>query len=312
MTTGHHLLGMLGCAVATAAVVSGNTQNTERPAAPFYARADLVTLPVTVTDQRDQYVADLDAMQFQIFENGRPQSLEFFQSTAVPLTLTLVLDTSASMNSRLSAVTEGAVEFTRDLDPDDVVSVIAFNERVRLLSEFTSSHDALESAIRGAERGDSTSLYTAIYVALKELERAGVGEPTIPRRRVLIVLSDGADNTSLMSFEDLLKTAAGTDAAIYAIRFEGSLPATDPPSDAARFMLRRLTEQTGGRAFFPVTAADVLRAYKAIRAELAHQYVLAYISTDRTRSAGFHQLAVIIERPGAVARTRRGYFTSGR
>jgi hypothetical protein len=77
-------------------------------------------------------------------------------------------------------------------------------------------------------------------------------------------------------------------------------------------MLRRLTEQTGGRAFFPVTAADVRRAYKAIRSELAHQYVLAYISTDRIRSAGFHQLAVIIERPGAVARTRRGYFTPGR
>jgi VWFA-related protein len=168
MTTGHHLLGMLGCAVATAAVVSGNTQNTERPAAPFYARADLVTLPVTVTDQRDQYVADLDAMQFQIFENGRPQSLEFFQSTAVPLTLTLVLDTSASMNSRLSAITEGAVEFTRDLDPDDVVSVIAFNERVRVLSEFTSSHDALERAIRGAER-----LHEPLYRNLCSAQRVG-------------------------------------------------------------------------------------------------------------------------------------------
>ena len=232
LTTGRHLLGTVGWVLAAVALAAGNVQNIEPRAPAFFARADLVTLPVTVTDQRDEYVADLDAAQFQIFENGRRQPLEFFQSTAVPLKLTLVLDTSASMNSRLSAITEGAVEFTRDLDPDDVVSVIAFNERVRVMSEFTSSHDALEGAIRGAERGDSTSLYTAVYVALKELERADVGEPTMPRRRVLIVLSDGADNTSLMSFEDVLKTAAGTDAAIYAIRFEGSLPAMDPPSDA--------------------------------------------------------------------------------
>lgn len=312
MTNVRHLLGVLGLAAATTIVVSGDVQNMKREAPLFFARADLVTLPVTVTDKRDAYVADLDAKHFQIFENGRPQSLEFFQSTAAPLTLTLVLDTSASMKSTLPAITQGAVGFIHDLDPDDVMSVIGFNEHVRVLQEFTSDHDALERAIRGAELGSSTSFYNAVYVALKELERADIGEATTPRRRVLIVLSDGADNASLMPFEDVLETAAATDIAIYAIRLRELLPATDPSFDPIRFLLRRLTEDTGGRAFFPVTPRDVLRAYKAIRSELAHQYMLAYVSTDRTRSERFHQLSVIVERPGVVARTRRGYFSSGR
>jgi VWFA-related protein len=306
------LLGVLGWAAATATVLSGDVQQRERSAPRFFARADLVTLPVTVTDQRDKYVADLDARNFQIFENGRPQSLEFFQSTAAPLTLTLVLDTSASVKTTLPAITEGAVGFIHDLDPDDVVSVIGFNDHVRVLQEFTNDHDALNRAIRGAQLGSSTSFYNAVYVALKELERADLGEATTPRRRVLLVLSDGADNASLMPFEDVLETAAATDIAIYAIRLAEQLPITDSSSDHIRFLLRRLTEDTGGRAFFPVTLNDVVRAYKAIRSELAHQYVLAYVSTDRTRSPRFHQLSVIVERPGVVARTRRGYFSSAR
>ena len=307
-----HLLGVIGLAAVTTIVVSGDAQNMKREASLFFARADLVTLPVTVTNKRDEYVADLDARHFQIFENGRPQSLEFFQSTAAPLTLMLVLDTSASMKSTLPAIIQGAVGFIHDLDPDDVMSVIGFNEHVRVLQEFTRNQDALERAIRGAEIGSSTSFYNAVYVALKELERADIGEATTPRRRVLIVLSDGADNASLMPFEDVLETAAGTDIAIYAIRLRELLPVSDPSSDPSRFLLRRLTEDTGGRAFFPVTGRDVLRAFKAIRSELSHQYVLAYVSTDRTRSPGFHQLSVIVERPGAVARTRRGYFSSAR
>lgn len=306
------LLGVLGGTAATAAVLFGDAQHIHPGTPQFFARADLVTLPVTVTDQRDKYVADLDATHFQIFENGRPQLLEFFQSTPAPLTLTLVLDTSASMDSTRPAIIQGAVEFIHHLEPNDVASVIAFDEHIRVRQEFTNDREALERAIHGGERGNSTSLYNAVYVALRELQRANIGEATTPRRRVLIVLSDGADNSSLMPFEDVLETAAATDIAIYAIRLAEPLPITDSASDPIRFVLRRLTDDTGGRAFFPLTSRDVVRAFRAIRAELAHQYVLAYVSTDQAGAAAFHQLSVMVERPGVVARTRRGYFSPGR
>ena len=313
MTSAHRLLGILGWAMATVDVVFSGGQNLEvTDASLFRARADLVTLPVTVTDDRQQYVSGLDVRHFQVFENGRPQTLTFFQSTPTPLTVTLVLDTSASMAKVLPIVTKAALAFIHDLDRDDVASVVAFNERVRVLQGFTGDRDALERAVPLAKRGDSTSLYTALYVALKELELAKVGGATAARRRVLILFSDGADTTSLMPLEGVLETAASADTVIYTIRLEASTPATDPASDTARFLLRRLTDQTGGRAFFPVRAGDVLRAFKAIRSELAHQYTLAFVSTDGTGSAGLHQLSVIVERPGAVARTRRGYFMSRR
>lgn len=312
MTKVCRVLGTLGLAIAAIDVAFAGGQNIRLPdPSLFRARADLVTLPVTVTDDRHQYIAGLDARNFRVFEDGRPQTVTFFQSTPTPLTLTLVLDTSASMKAVLPIVTEATVAFIHDLDRDDVASVVAFSERVRTLQAFTADRDALERAIRGARRGQSTSLYTALYVALKELERADIDGRTTARRRVLIVLSDGADNTSLVPVEGVLETAAGADTVIYAIRLERPVPDSDSASDASRFLLRRLTEQTGGRAFFPTTGRDLLRAFAAITAELAHQYTLAYVSTGAVRTAGFRQLSVIVDPPG-VARTRRSYFTSGR
>ena len=302
------------CATAVTAVIRPEAQVRPPGLAPvFRSDVDLVMLPVTVTDEGRRYLTDLESGQFQVFENGRPQQLTFFQRTPTPLALVLMLDTSASMRAVLGEVTRAAAGFLADLDPEDVASVVAFDDRIRVLQQFTNDRAALRTAILGAEPGTSTGLYTALYVALKEFDRADVrAVRSKPRRRVLIVLSDGSDTTSKLPFDYVLETAARADTMIYPIRLDVTPPVNVAAADATRFLLRRLADQTGGRAFFPRTGVELRQVYKTIRADLGSQYVLAYVSNDRVRSGGFRPISVFVNAPGAVARTRRGYFASAR
>jgi VWFA-related protein len=282
------------------------------PVPPFRSGVDLVTLHVTVTDSRHHYLRDLSAADFQVFEDGRAQQLAFFQSTGLPLAITLVLDTSGSVGGTLPLVKEAASDFVGALEPGDIGSVIAFDTRIAVLQDFTTDQSALAAAIQRVQAGDSTSLYTAVYIALKELQRAtrpAAGQRA--RREVMVLLSDGDDNSSAVTFDDLLNAVTGSDTAIYTIRLSRA-PFHWRGSDTSEFVLRRLSEQTGGRAFSPRSELELPQVYREIRAELASQYALAFVSNDRRRGRGLRQLAVLVSRGGAVARTKRGYLPAGR
>jgi Ca-activated chloride channel family protein len=284
----------------------------QQPSTPAGARSafrsavDLVTLHVTVTDQRRQYVTDLNREQFEVFENGRRQQLKFFQAKGLPLALTLLLDTSASMTSALPEVQEVAHQFVDQLDPADIASVFTFDESVRVLQDFTADRHALKAAVGRAHGGSGTSLFTALYIALNEFEKARRWDGAA-RRRTLVLLSDGEDSSSLIGFSDLMELASTADAAIYAIRLGRATRPIHPAVDETERVLRRLAELTGGRAFFPATRYEFRRIHDAIRTELASQYSLAYESDDRRQDGRFRTLAVLIGGRNAVARTKRGY-----
>jgi Ca-activated chloride channel homolog len=298
-------------AAAVWSVSAGRSgQDTPAPArapAAFRAAVELVTLHVTVTDRRQRYVTDLNQEQFEVFENGRRQQLKFFQPRGLPLAVTLLLDTSASMGTVLSEVQQVARRFVSNLEPGDIASVVVFDRSVRVLQDFTDDRQALAAAIALAKRGNTTSLFTAVYVALKEFDKARRWDG-MPRRRTLILLSDGEDSASLIAFEDLLDRATTADAAIYAIRLGRPPGPIDGPDDETEWVLRRLAEQTGGRAFFPTSPYQFRQIHDAIRTELASQYSLAYESDDRRQDGRFRSLAVLIGGRNAVARTKRGYF----
>ena len=279
----------------------------QRPA--FRAGVDVVALNVTVTDGTQHFVTNLQQGDFLVFEDGRQQRLTFFQQTGLPLAVALLLDTSASMEGKLAIAQEAAVGFARQLGPADIASVIDFDTRVNVVQSFTSDVNAVERAVRDTRAGGSTALYNALYVALRELSNTKPDEHMgQPRRRAIVVLSDGEDTSSLIGFDEVIDAAARSDTAIYTIGLTARPPTETRESQAAEFVLRRFAQQTGGRAFFPTEVTQLANIYGEITAELSNQYSLAYESSNAKRDGQFRRIAVRLNRTGVVARTRPGYY----
>jgi Ca-activated chloride channel homolog len=307
---------------ALAAALNVTTAQTSRPPAPkpdaqrppqapsFRAGIDLVSLNVTVTDGTARYVTDLGADDFNVFEDGVKQEVTFFNRTNLPIALALLLDTSASMEAKLTTAQEAAIGFARKLRPQDLAEVIDFDSRVIVLQAFTNAIPDLEQAIRKTSAGGSTSLYNAVYIALKDLKKVIAKNTDEIRRQAIIVLSDGEDTSSLLPFEEVLDLAKRSETAIYSI----GLRAGDGPSTTmkgfkeAEFVLRQFAQETGGRAFFPGQLSDLMNVYGQIAEELSSQYTVGYVSRNPKRDGSWRRLVVRVNRPNAVARTKQGYF----
>jgi Ca-activated chloride channel family protein len=306
-------VGALVVAIVAYRPASGDSPRFADQRSRFRTGVDVVSLNVTVSDGSRRYVTDLGQNDFEIFEDGRKQELTFFQKTGVPLALVLLLDTSASMQASLPFAQDAAIGFARELGPADLASVIDFNSTVRVLQDFTNDRSAIEQAIRNTVANGSTSLYNAMYIALREMNKTPAGPRSAePRRQAVVLLSDGDDTSSLIGFDEVLDLVARNDTTIYAIGLGVRTPtAFRSPSDA-QFVLRRFAEQTGGRTFFPQIARDLAAVYGEIKAELSSQYSLAYESTNTRRDGQFRHVTVRVERAGIIARTRPGYYAPAR
>ena len=302
----------LAALLAAATATRAQDQRARSDYTLFRAGIELVTLHVTVTDKSRGYVTDLNPADFAVFENGRRQEVAFFQRNGLPLAVALLFDMSGSMQRTLPPLQRAATEFVRALAPEDVASVMSFGDTVRILQEFTADRSALERAIRLAPAEGGTAFYTAVYVALTHLSATAASQSDgVPRRRVLVLLSDGKDTASLVGFDDVLALASRRDVAIYPIRLERPVPAVREPDDG-RFALQRLASQTGGGAFFPQQHYALRAVFADIRRELASQYALAYEPRGPRDGHAFRTLSVLVAAPNAVARTRRGYIAGPR
>lgn len=281
----------------------------------FRVGVDAVTLDVTVTDSQRRYITDLAPSDFTIFEDGRPQELRLVQQVGVPLAVSLLVDTSASMQESLPLAKEAAEEFVGALRHEDVAAVIDFDSRVDLTQAFTSEQALLRAAIGRMTAGGATALHNALYIAIRELQKgSALGDGGATRRRAIVVLSDGEDTSSLMTFDEVLDTAVRSGITVYAIGLgigANASTATDS-GRVGQFNLRRLTQQTGGQAFFPKIAAELRPVYRAVLDALSSQYTLAYESNDPRRTGQYRRIAVRVSRPGAVARSRPGYYAPRR
>jgi Ca-activated chloride channel family protein len=267
---------------------------------------ELVSLSVTVSEGM-KYITDLAEADFEVFEDGVKQDLTFFSRMQQPIALAVLLDTSNSMEERLPTAQEAAVGFARRLRPIDAMEVVAFNSQVDVVQPMTNDVAALEKAIRATSVNGSTSLYNAIYVSLKGLKRARAQSAEEIRRQALVVLSDGDDTSSMMPYEEVLDLAKRSETAIYAIGLRQS-DIGRPRFKEAEFVLRQLSQETGGRVFLINSVAELPKIYQQISEELASQYAVAYSSKNRMRNGAWRRIDVRIARQGLVARTRRGYF----
>jgi VWFA-related protein len=264
-----------------------------------------------VTDASNHYVTDLAEGEFSVFEDGIKQNITFFSRRQQPIAMSLLLDSSASMEQHLGTLQTAATNFIKKLKPNDIGQVIDFDSRVEIRQGFTSDQKALETAVFQMSSGGSTSLHNAIYIALKELSKIRAQTEEDVRRQAIIVFSDGEDTSSLVSFEEVLELAKRSETSIYTIALRG----TDTRARGfreAEFVMRQLAQETGGRAFFPLRIEDLTGVYEQIADELASQYTIGYTSKNTRRDGAWRRVVVQIARPSLTPRTKRGYYAPAR
>ena len=243
-----------------------------------------------------------------MFEDGAKQEITYFNKTSLPIALSLLIDTSASMEQRMATAQEAAIGFAKRLRPQDLAQVVDFDTRVEVLSDFTADIAALETAIRATQAGGSTSLFNAIYISLKELAKIKAKSEDDVRRRAIVLLSDGEDTSSLVNFEEVLDLAKRSETAIYSIGLQSRDSGLSKGFREAEFVLRQLAQETGGRSFFPQRAEDLAGIYGVIADELSSQYTVGYAPSNQRRDGAWRRLNVQVNRQGTAARTKRGYY----
>jgi Ca-activated chloride channel homolog len=275
----------------------------------FRARANLVVMQVTVTTPAGGHVADLEAEDFIVFEDGVRQTVTEFARAEEPIALSLLLDTSASMDDAMALAQKAAIGFTRRLKPTDLAQVVSFHSDVQVLQGFTRDQAQLEAAIRQTTANGTTKLYNALYVALRELEAVRATRADI-RRHAIVVLSDGADTSSVVGFDDVFDLARQSNVGIYTIGLGGATGEANRVFNDGAAVLRQFARATGGRAIFVERASQLAPVYNQIADELASQYTIAYVPSAGRRDGKWHDITVKVNRQNHAARTRAGYLAA--
>jgi Ca-activated chloride channel homolog len=258
---------------------------------------DLVLVNFTVTDAQGKFVGGLKRADFTVMENGQPQTLSSFSTEETPFAAAVLLDTSGSMEQRLSLGRSAAIRFLDGLRVEDVASVYRFDTSVQRLQDFSSGRDLPPSAYSVQTRG-MTVLNDAILRAAEDLSKRP------EKRRTVIVLSDGGENGSSASSGKALEKAMAAGATIYTVNMSSNEGARDLRSAG---ILRNYAEKSGG-LYIPTPGGQALRdSFATILAELGHQYTLAYRPANRARDGSWRTIEVKVPRPDLVVRTRKGY-----
>src|SRR6185503_18373014 len=222
---------------------------------------EIIHLAVSVMDARNRYITGLNERDFAVFEDGVRQDLTLFNHDDIPISMVLMIDTSASMDEKLKEAQDAALRLVRTMRPQDKTRIMQFNDRPTTLQEFTTDLPLLESAVRKTEASGPTYLHNALYVALKDLAKEKkAGEL---RRRAVVMLSDGEDTGSLVTDEQVLELARLTEISIYSISLRsnrGSDRNRMSFSQAAH-LLTAMARETGGQVYFPNSISELDSVY---------------------------------------------------
>jgi Ca-activated chloride channel family protein len=278
----------------------------------FGAGIEIINLSLSVTDAQNNFVTDLGQRDFAVFEDGIRQDLSLFTHENLPISMVLMVDTSASMEEKLAVAQAAAIRFTKTLRPQDLAQVVQFNDRATTLQPFTNDLAALEAAIRKTEASSSTALHNALYVALKDLMKDKKAAEL--RRRAVVLLSDGEDTSSLVSDDQVLELARKSEINIYAISLRPNRP-QDRARQAfsqAEYLINALTRDTGGRAFTPTSLSELDSVYDRIAEELRTLYSVGYVSSNLRRDGKWRRIVVRVPgREGLTIRHKLGYYAPG-
>ena len=291
----------ISCGLCIVAVLAGRAQ--EQTAAPpvFTAKSEIVVLHVNVFDGRSDAVPHLPKDAFQVFDDGVAQPITFFNDVDVPVAVGLVIDNSTSMLTRRNMVLAGGRAFAQSSHAEDEVFTIVFNERVREAlpsgEAFTRNRSLVEGSLVRYPPGGKTAVYDAVIAGLDHLQQA------THQKKVLVVLTDGDDNASSHSKQDMLHRATRSDALIYTI-FTGDLSATSGDKD----VLKKLAAVSGGVSYAPDTENEVVAVFTRIAENIRRGYSLGFVPTHA--DSDYHRVKVVVQAPGfkrLSVRSRDGY-----
>ena len=268
----------------------------------------LVNVFVTVTDEHGAPVAGLPQSSFTLHEDGKPQKISVFtRESALPLSIVLALDTSLSTRKDLPLELTSARRFAHAiLRPVDALSLYQFSETVRETVPFTPDLKAIDRGIDRVRNGAATALYDALYLGSQALEpRQG--------RKVMVVITDGGDTVSKVSYQEALRAAQQAEAIVYSI-IVVPVEASAGRDTGGEHALIQISADTGGKYFYATSIAQLDNAFRQISDELRTQYLLAYYPSQRLSDSEFRRIEVGVTAPASEGpfhvRHRAGYYTS--
>jgi Ca-activated chloride channel family protein len=275
----------------------------------IHVNSDLVVIPVTVTDHKGRIVSGLQKGHFALYEDKVEQTISQFASEDVPVSISLVLDTSDSMRPKLKKAREATVALLNNASPHDEFSLIEFNHLARLTVPFTTEGEKIRSHLARMQTGGGTALLDAIRLALNEMKNAQ------HTRKAIIIISDGEDNASHCSVQQLKDVVREANVLIYAIGitdWDSYSQSWPPPGITGSALLNEISKQTGGR-FFQVNGSKQLpEVASKIGAWLRNQYILAYVPNGQHKDTRYHHIQIKITRPEGFPRLRAdwrpGYY----
>lgn len=292
----------LGVFFFAAALAAAQTEQPEKaPEATFRVGMDLVQLNVSVFDPSGQIIKGLTQSAFTIFENNVKQQISVFRQEDVPVSLGLVIDNSASMEKKKDRVASSALAMVKASNPADEVMIINFNEEADIVQDFTNDAAVLEKSLHRLGAKGETAMRDAALLGIEHLRAKAKRD-----KKVLVIITDGEDNSSFATQQKVIEAAHLTNTIVYAIGLLGE----EKPESAARAkgQLEALTTATGGRAWFIADVSAIAGITPEIAHEIRNQYVLGYTSSDPNKDGSFRTIRVEVNVPGATVRTRSGYY----
>jgi Ca-activated chloride channel homolog len=278
----------------------------QQPGASIKVDVNLVVLHTSVLDDRGKFVEGLTQDNFRVYEDKTEQKLSVFKREDIPVSMGLVIDNSGSMRDKRPRVNEAALTLVQSSNPQDEAFVVNFNDDfyLDLDKDFSSSIPELKEALERIDARGSTALYDAIIGSLDHLKKAA------KEKKVLLIVTDGEDNTSRNSLEKTVREIQKTDTVIYTIGLLGQ--ENKKSAKNAKKALTAVAEASGGIAFFPENVEDVHAICEQVAHDIRHQYTLAYYPSNASKDGTFRSVHVEVIPPRGhgklVARTRNGYY----
>jgi Ca-activated chloride channel family protein len=248
---------------------------------------------VTVTDPHDRQVTDLEPDDFRIFENNVEQEIRYFSSEDVPISIGIIFDLSGSMVHKIGKAKEAALQFFKAANPQDEFFLVSFNEHAELASTFANTVEDLQSRLVSSSAKGRTALLDGIYLGLSEMKIARNA------KRALLIISDGGDNHSRYSENDIKRLVREADTQLYSIGIFNSLDyrSQTPEELNGPSLLSEVTELTGGRAFDVENVNELPDIVTKIGAELRNQYILGYHPSNKSHDARWRKIKIKLRRP---------------
>lgn len=280
--------------------------------------ADLVQLHVRVIDRNNRPINNVSQNEFQVFEDGVKQPIEYFTREEVPISYGLAVDTSGSLRTQLATVLEAGKTIINANRPGDETFLVRFvgRDNTETVQDFTASKEALADALDNMyTEGGQSAVVDAVYLSAEHVAQYKKGDESDRRRRALIVITDGEDRNSYYNQEQLFARLREEDVQIFVIGFVNELDKEaglirKSPRQKAVNLINRLASETGGRAFFPESLSELPQIANEIIRDLRTQYVIAYNPTNKSTDGTFRTIKVTVDQPSGsdkrIALTRNG------